>query len=194
MKRSLLCPFLLLAIACQDGTPVQPDLGSSALIPPIQTASPTNDLVQMVPFRGHGTWWGTPGEATEAEIAECAAMEGEVDVGAGIMNATHLGRSSYRFLNCWGAAGLLYQAGRIRAANGDELTYFGPEAEGWEVFEVDWSGGAYEIGLVRFTGGTGRFENVTGSFTTLGVALVGDEGWYGTELWEGVISSVGSSN
>ena len=146
----------------------------------------------MVPFEARGIWWGTPEDASEAEIAECAAVEGGLDVGMGITNVTHLGRSEYRFVNCWGDAGLLYQTGRITASNGDQLFYFGPGEAGWEVLDVDWTAGTYEIGLVRFTGGTGRFEGVTGSFMTLGDAFVGDEGWYGTELWEGVISSVGS--
>ena len=193
MRIPILFPVLLLALACQDGTPLQPDLGLSTEIAPVQVTSPAGDLKNMVPFKASGTWWGTPEDATEGEIAECAAVEGGVDVGVGIMNVTHLGRSEYRFLNCWGDAGLLYQVGRITAANGDELFYFGPGEVGWEVFDVDWTGGTYEIGLERCTGGTDRFEGVTGSFMTLGDAFVGDEGWYGTEIWEGVISSVGSS-
>jgi hypothetical protein len=193
MRLQMLFAILFLPLACWDETPVQPESRATAEIAPVRAQALTGDADKMVPFKADGVWWGTPGDATEAEVADCAAVDGVVDVGAGIITVTHLGRSGYRFLNCWGEAGLIYQEGKITAANGDELYYSGPGQADWEVFEVDWEAGSYVIGLVRFDGGTGRFAGATGSFLTFGDAFYGDQGWYGTELWEGEISSVGSS-
>ena len=194
MRRLLFVPVLTLLVACSDGNPLQPK-GELSLTPeqPELIVGAEQAEAKMVPFKARGTWWGTPGDATEAEITDCVAVGGTVDVGTGIMNVSHLGRSGYRFLNCWGEVGLVYQVGRITAANGDELYFFGPGELGWEVFEVDWVEGTYEIGFVWFTGGTGRFEGASGRFMTSGDAFYGDDGWYGTELWDGMISSVGSS-
>lgn len=70
--------------------------------------------------------------------------------------ATHLGRYTIEgagFMNP--ATGQGWDAGVITAANGDQIHY------------------EHESGIVTFTGGTGRFEGVTGGFATV-TEMVGD--------------------
>lgn len=73
--------------------------------------------------------------------------------------ATHCGRSislGWGFLNP--VTGEAAGAGKIIAANGDEILYEGGAA------------GAYTI-----TGGTGRFQNATGEFTMVSMEQTGTE-------------------
>jgi hypothetical protein len=196
MRKLVLIPFLTLLVACGDGNPVQP-LDEMSLNPQpseLSVAARSGDA-KMVPFKASGTWWGAPEDATAEEIAACEAAGGYVDVGRGVINVTHLGRSQYRIMNCWGEEDILYEEGKIIAANGDELYFTGPGEGGWAIFEVDWGvyPFTYRYSPLNFAGGTGRFEGATGSFMAWGDAYIGDEGWYGSEFWEGEISSVGSS-
>ncbi len=197
MHKLTLIPVLTLLVACGDRNPVQP-LEEMSLNPQpseLSVAAASGDA-KMVPFKASGTWWGAAEDATAEEIAECDAAGGLfVDVGWGVINVTHLGRSQYRIMNCWGTEEILYEEGKIIAANGDELYFTGPAEGGWDIFEVDW--GVYPFTVryspLHFAGGTGRFEGATGSFVVWGDAYFEDGEWFGTEFWEGEISSLGSS-
>lgn len=193
----MLLPFTLLAFlsACGDGNPTQPTDPISITLEQAMVGGQTTGAMKMLPFKARGTWEGAPQDATAAEIEACTAAGGTVDVGAGVINVTHLGRSSYRVMNCWGPDEILYEEGLIVAANGDELYFHGPGEGGWQTYEVDWSvyPFTYAYSPLWFIGGTGRFEGATGSFLASGDAYYeATVGWYGTEFWKGTISSVGS--
>ena len=201
MRKSVVLLFLPLLFACGDGNLVQPqgemsiDVESSEL-----SVAAKSSGVQRVPFKAHGYMDSSIGGEgpTEEEIAACIAAGG-VSVDAAVMpiNVTHMGKAKYRFWDCWSADfGILFYHGKVVAANGDELYFSGPEGGEWETFEVDWTADPipWTFASMAITGGTGRFENATGSFVAWGwSAYDPDRGWYGEENWEGWISSVGSS-
>jgi hypothetical protein len=137
------------------------------------------------------------GPPTEEEVATCEALGGvSIDVGFMPVNVTHMGLSEYRFSDCWSEDfEILIYWGKVIAANGDELYFSGPGEGGWEIFEVDWTADPmpWTFYPMHITGGTGRFENATGTFTAWGwSAFNPGVGWAGKENWDGMISSVGS--
>ena len=90
MKRLIALLFLCLAPACQDGTPVKPDLNGSSL-PGIAAKGEAQTLEPgFVPLKGDGTWeWDgiilPPGE-------RCLSAGGLAEVHfTGAMHLTHLG-------------------------------------------------------------------------------------------------------
>lgn len=195
MRKLVLLPLLVFSLACNDNTPVEPELALSLELGVGQAAGGQGEAVKMVPYKGKGTWWGLNGDVVEREGFDCDALGGYLDQGAGVINVTHLGRSDYSFINCWDGTleTILYQTGTVTAANGDQLFWDGPGDGDWDVFVVDWAGGSYQMGPLIFSGGTGRFAGATGSFVSFGTFVEIDGGYGGTEMWEGTISSVGSS-
>ena len=201
MRKLILLPFLGLLVACGDGNPVQPeDEVTLNLVPSESPMTTERGEPRMVPFKGYGYLeggGGSEGGPTEEELAACLAAGGvSVDAAVMSMNVTHMGKAKYRFWDCWGDFGILFYHGKVVAANGDELYFSGPEGGEWEIFEVDWNADPvpWTFGSMAITGGTGRFENATGSFIAWGwSAFDPDIGWYGPENWDGMISSVGTS-
>ncbi|MFH1764132.1 MAG: hypothetical protein ABIF09_08075 [Gemmatimonadota bacterium] len=193
MRTVYVLPLLALALGCGDGTLLQPDSDGS-LIPgqPELTVAAAQGDVKMVPFKGSGHWWGVAAETPEREGFDCEAMGGLfLDEGAGVINVTHLGRSEYGYVNCWGEVDILYQFGWVKAANGDQVTWHGTVGEGL-VTIADWDNGTYEMRPLLIDGGTGRFEGATGIFHSSGTFEVVDGAYVGTETWKGIMSSVGS--
>lgn len=195
MKRFMyffLVVFLVLACGDQNLVQVEDELALTPEQPELTVAAAEAGM-KMVPFRGSGHWWGVPGEIQEREEFDCEAMGGLfLDHGAGQTNVTHLGRSEYDYVNCWGVEDILYQTGFVTGANGAQVTWHATLEEGLRTV-TDWENGTYEMGPMVIDGGTGRFEGVVGTFQSYGTFWLAESGWVGTELWEGVISSVGSS-
>jgi hypothetical protein len=200
MRKLFVLPLLSFLVACGDGNPFQPDteISLNPDAPEVSVAAKRGG-VKMVPFKAYGFMEpGSARAATEEEMAACEAAGGvSVDAAVLTMNVTHMGKSEYRFWDCWGEDfSILFYHGTVVAANGDELYFYGPIEGEWETFEVDWTADPvpWTFGPMTITGGTGRFENATGSFTAWGWSAYDPEiGWYGPENWDGMISSVGST-
>ena len=185
-------PVLFLAWGCDGNTLLQP-VPDEALDLAVTAKKGGKDLTpNMVPFKGSGHWRGVAAETPEREGFDCEAIGGLfLDEGAGVINVTHLGRSEYGYVNCWGEVDILYQFGWVTAANGDQLTWHGTLGEDL-VTLADWDNGTYEMGPLLIDGGTGRFMGATGTFRSLGTFEEVDGAYVGTEIWNGMMSSVGS--
>jgi hypothetical protein len=191
MRRLAFLPLLMLALGCSDSTLFQPEPNLTVVAS--DAAQAQNAVVHMVPFTAHnGSWWtGDSGFGCEG------SDDNLWGIGPGVINVAHLGRSDYSALNCWAldatspmGMAFISQTGWVEAANGDRLFWYG-SADMGSTATFDLAELTYEMGPFWFTGGTGRFEGVTGEFTARGT-LAADFAT-GTENWDGVISSVGGT-
>ncbi len=139
---------------------------------------------KLVPFEG--TWAGV---TTSADLSGFPFVE---VVAEGTGNISHLGRSNMISPHVNDAfTGEIYGDQLFTAANGDTLTAW---CTGWGYPQAD---GSVE-GLLScdFTGGTGRFDGVTGSYEFEFLALPrtdGGPGYVTEATFDGWMSHVGHS-
>lgn len=150
------------------------------------TEMSTVKTIKMVPYKGNysGSGW--------IDFTRDDCPEGSVAIsGTGSGVASHLGKIDVYFSHC--SYFILDQSnptfvdgyGITTAANGDQIfgTYYG-YLTGPDEF----------VDVVTLTNGTGRFENISGSFTEYGKVAFTSETSFDYEITiEGEISSVGSS-
>jgi len=189
MRTLVIVSLALLVLACQDATPVQPELEEGPELLVAQAPGGGNNVVKMVPLKMKGTWWPTPtGDPSPCEpYPEAASRYLEWEG-----TSTHMGRVTGSATNCLviqpdGSYVLLLHSQRMVAANGDLLYARGSAAGDGTVLLVhpDLS---FEIWPAPIVGGTGRFLTAEGTYHLWGDHLFG-----GTFAMEGWISSVGSS-
>lgn len=140
--------------------------------------------MKMVPYRGTGSGSGIFDLTREDCPAGTVAISG---TGSGV--ASHLGKIDVYFSHC--SYFIIDQTnptyvdgyGITTAANGDQIfgTYYG-ELTGPDSF----------VDYFTITGGTGRFENITGTYTEYGTVAFTTTGIDFGIYFEGEISSVGS--
>ena len=193
MKKLTVLPFLLFALACQDGTPVQPDLDLSPEIGLSQAMASQGNVLKMVPFKGPNEWWETGGGFGCEGVGEYYAA-----YWAATGNFTHVGHSKLVGTNCWRFLDdppegempfeFISQSGTLTAANGDLLYWYGAPPKTAVEFLSETT---YQMGPFWFTGGTGRFENAQGEFYDIG--SMAEDLMTGTSVYSGFISTVGSS-
>lgn len=191
MKRFIAVPLVLVILACQDSTPLQPDLQTAPELATLQARGAQGGVVKMVPFEMNGVWWygeGDPGPCEPFGYPDDASVRPSFPVWEG--TALHLGHYTATTTNCMraqpdGSYLLLLHATEIVAANGDRLWVYGTQEDSEVVVYPDLS---FEIIGPSFVGGTGRFENVQGSYHLYAESLMG-----GDFIILGEMSSVGSS-
>lgn len=187
MRKLVFLPLLTLVLACNDNTPVGPELALSPEMAVAQAKGGMGDVVKMVPLKIKANWW----YATEGNESICDDVSGTAYIQfiGWEGTATHMGKVTGTNVNCFGPGEpmnreLLAHGGAITAANGDVLNIFGTRAT--LTLFLDYS---FEIGPADFAGGTGRFENATGWYQLYGEDAIGA----GPGIMVGEISSVGSS-
>ena len=189
MKRIVAVPALLLVLACQDHTPLQPEPELAPSPALAQAPNGLGDGAKMVPLKMAGTWWptaeGDPSPCEEFADAVPLFLEWEG-------TSTHMGRMGGSATNCmgpgaYGSRPFLSHSTTMMAANGDLLYSHGSAAgDGTQmVIHPDLS---FAIVSAPLVGGTGRFRDATGSYNLYGDNIAG-----GAFTLEGWISSVGSS-
>jgi hypothetical protein len=169
MRKLALFPLLALALACSDGTLLQPD---ETLAPEIAVR---REAPKMVPFKGVGTFVLAGG------FAECDGA-GTYDLLFDVTytKLTHLGNSTSVVRHCYDSSdALLWVTEAVTAGNGDQLYGYCPP----DPVPIP-PGYFWALGGCVFVGGTGRFQGATGQVDVYGTA---DE-----FVVDGVISSVGS--
>jgi hypothetical protein len=188
MRKLFPVPLLILAFACSDKMPVEPELAISTELGLAQTAARNGDAVKMVPFKAKGT------VMIVGMVPECVGDAGLLSVSVEIrVRATHAGRSVIAMTNCWTPNMEEFvetETGTITAANGD-LLYIHGSAEDYGTTHPFYPDGTWEFGPLHFVGGTGRFDGAEGWFDSWGT--IDETGTAGTLISEGWISSVGSS-
>jgi hypothetical protein len=182
--RFALC--LLPLLACQDGTPLQPELTPSPELALAQAAVSRGDQVKMVPAPFAGDWW-----VAGVDYTGCGGDPSLYSVfleGSG--TGAHLGRYLASWTVCWGYDGtFVFSDGTMTAANGDLLYFYGSQEHGTtHPFYPD---GTWELTNGYYDGGTGRFEHAEGWYDCAGTSNETMTG--GTMSCQGMISSVGSS-
>lgn len=187
MKRLIVVPVLLLVLACQDHTPLQPEPELAPSPALAQAPNGAGDVVKMVPYKGKGTWWvaGVDYEQCGGEVGLLSFLMG------GDFTGPLIGHAQASWTNCYTSAmELVSQTGTITTANGDLLYFYSVAAEHGTraIFYPD---NTWELGPTLFNGGTGRFEHAQGWIVCSGTN--NDELTEGTMTSEGWISSVGSS-
>lgn len=183
MRWPALLPLLALGLACSDGTLLQPDATADLLL--ASTATP-----KYVPIHGEAELMVDPtagfvpcllGTTVVASFPARLTSEGVF---------SHLGRTTsdnYIDQCTVNSEGSLVGAGHAdhTAANGDVLR---------AVFTAEFSpaSGTAEAGEINWNGGTGRFENASGTTAFGGMIDLAT----GTGRWwfEGTISMVGSNS
>jgi hypothetical protein len=141
----------------------------------------TSQAVKMVPFKARYV----------AQVVNFAPEPGCDAPGEGRLflagrgNGTHLGAFTIDLSFCGRGATLDGGRGTFVSANGDLLHFIfhGVSDQGFPVLHF--------TSFVTFSGGTGRFENATGTATVRGSFDVTTGS--GPADWKGVISSVGSN-
>jgi hypothetical protein len=189
MRKLFPLPLLILAFACSDNMPVEPDLTISPELGLVQTAARNGDDAKMVPFKGKGI------VRIVGMVLGCGGDPGLLSVSVEIaVTATHTGRSMIAMTNRWTPnmeEFVVTQTGTTMAANGD-LLYIHGSAEDYGTTHPFYPDGTWEFGPIHFVGGTGRFEGAVGWFDNWGT--IDESGTAGTSISQGWISSVGSSN
>jgi hypothetical protein len=192
MRKLVLLPLLLFAVACSDNMPVEPEMDLSPELSVALEKGGVGDVVKMVPFKAKGTWWNGSGpedwcEEYEDQYPNVYAVFPESE-GTG----THVGHFTGKTVNCIEdniSYRLISHYNVIEAANGDLIYVYGSEDDGTEMV-IDWADPnlSFEILGAQIVGGTGRFENATGELVLSSPSIFG-----GPFTWIGEISSVGSS-
>lgn len=191
MKRLLAASVVLLTLACQDGTPLQPELGTSPELSraQAQTANSQGDVVKMVPSKFGGAW-----EVTGADYTGClgSSQTYTVDI-EGNGTGTHTGRYQASWTVTWGCVDGAFVAsdGTITGANGDAISFFGSADRDPPTTHPFYADGTWALYNGYFDGGTGRFEHAEGWYDCVGTYNETFSG--GTMSCKGMISSVGSS-
>jgi hypothetical protein len=184
MRKLALLPLIALSLACQDTTPVEPDLAYVSGPAQIQTVDRGQRIMVPVPFKATGDWW-----IVGYDFTQCEGESGLVSV---FMEAeirgTHVGRSQMAFSACWDVDDFVSTQGTITAANGDVLNFRGSAAEDGTTHPF-FPDGTWTLGPVSIIGGTGRFQNAQGEYNGHGT-FDGETG--GTMVSEGWVSSIGS--
>jgi len=187
MRKLFLLPFLALAFACNDHTPVEPELAISPELGLAQAAARNGSVMKEVPFKGSGFLRvvgqaiGCGGDPSLPLLT--TFVEAEV-------RATHLGHSHFTMTACWTfAMEFVSGTGTFTAANGDELFIHGSfdDYGTSHPFNPD---GTWEFGPLHVVDGSGRFEGAEGVFHAWGAM---NEAMEGPMAFEGGISSVGST-
>ena len=177
---SLLVMYLTVASVACDRTaptsapPVQADVAD---LPALSAQAGSH----MVPFKAQYTFRTVAGP-----VEPCGTSGRNRTWVEGEGNGTYLGKFAVNLSQCGLAGGVLADGrGSFVAANGDLLhfTYTGQTTRNGNLITF--------VSLVQFVGGSGRFEDASGTATTLGsIDLV--TGATAAE-WDGMISSVGSN-
>ena len=144
-------------------------------------ASVRTSAEKTVPFKARYDFHSVPGP-----VEPCVGSTNTRGYGAGEGVGTHLGRFTVTASQCALPGGITADGlGTYTAENGDLLYFI-------------YSGHTTRQGLVvsftlsgTFVGGTGRFEGATG--TTTGIGAIDLSTGSARAVWEGEISSVGSS-
>jgi hypothetical protein len=200
MKRLILAlalPLMLVLLGCDGVSPTAPEVeiqADAVSATPTTTVGATwtgsaNAGVHEVPISGSETTLADP-----SVLVDCLLPDGSVAtqfpaVIHGTGRFTHLGKTTSVITtnSCLvnlsnGGLDFLGEADHV-AANGDVLhALFGGTAL---------TDGTLDFEFVTFSGGTGRFENATGSADAQGFSNAADG--TGEFSFEGMISSVGSS-
>lgn len=182
MRGLSLVPALAVAFACADFTPVEPV--SDVAAPEVESISAAASH-SMVPYKASGT------AVTVSSSADCEGdPTNSAVVAAGGGNATHLGQVTWTYVNCLTSTfEFVSQYGIMTAANGDQVFWHGSVAAG-SALTLDYANLTYTGTNFFFTGGTGRFDGVSGGFSTRGTFTADLSAI--TVQASGVISAVGS--
>lgn len=187
MKTLLVVSLALLVFACQDVTPVQPDLEEGPELLVAQAPGGGNNVVKMVPFKSDGTWW-----AAGMEFSGCRGDPTLLSVfieGEG--TAMHLGRYQASWTVCWTYGfEFVSTGGSFTAASGDRLEFYGSTAENGTTHPF-YPDNTWDVGPIMLVGGTGRFHDAEGWLDCVGDN--NDAITEGVMICQGKVSSVGSS-
>ena len=168
---------VILAAGCDQA-------GNELVGPDVGLAPERSAAEYMIPFRTNSYSFHT---TVVAPDPDCGTGGRRVYL-EGDGTATHLGRYTVALSFCSGAGGILYNGrGAFVAANGDELRF---EFHGTSAFVAPNS--LPFTSFATFAGGSGRFADATGEAVVTGTVNTTTGGGDGS--WDGMISSVGSSD
>lgn len=180
---SIFIIVLLMFVGCESDT-ITGMQGDDASNTPLEKMA-SHKVIKMVPMKGIFSGSGS------FDLARTDCPEGSRAIyGEGYGNASHIGNIHVTYSHCTYALddpnNPTYVGGRATmvAPNGDEIH---------GSYEGMLTGPNTFIDYNTIKGGTGRFENATGSFTEYGTVFFTDEGFDYEITFKGMISSVGSS-